>query len=553
MIERNTIPKLAPTEVGDPLIGRVLNDRFRIIEVLGSGGMGRVYKAMQAPLDRLVALKVLNASYAGSTDPGFQKRFFLEASVTSKLRHPNTITVIDYGKTDDGIFFIAMEYLEGKTLAQVLTQLGPQPWGRALSIGMQIARSLREAHKVGLIHRDLKPANVMVINQEEADTDLIKVLDFGLVKSFTPDAAVKTPSDTELTQNGVILGSPQYMAPEQARNISDPRSDVYSLGVLLYQTLTGRPPFQAAQSIDVIIKHLNEPPPPFSSVWPNHAIPQEVEALVMKCLEKRPDQRFQSMEEVLEGMKRASTSAGMSGAFNTSPQMIGSGPLQVNTGALRVSSTAASRLSQTGAQRLQQAAAAAQGGTGAHTLALDVSLDDEAPKRKLLPLALFGGAALLGVGAAALFFLRSPAPAPAAPAPVAQAAAAPATQPAAPAPQQPAVAAAAQPASTEPVQPAKPVKPEVVPVRFLVASEPSGARVLYRGRSLGETPVQLEVEPGARGRAEAELTFVLSGYERTVATAEGRGPEVRFTQKLKKKNEAKPKPGSPGYKDDPYQ
>ena len=167
---------------------------------------------------------------------------------------------------------------------------------------------------MGLIHRDLKPANIMVLNQED-DHDVVKVLDFGLVKSFLPDRGL--PNETEITQAGVILGSPQYMAPEQARNVSDPRSDVYSLGVVMFQMLMGRPPFQAAQSIDVIFKHLNEAPPVFAAVWPAHAVPQEVEALVMRCLYKRPEERFQSMDEVLEAIRRAAASAGFSGAFSS--------------------------------------------------------------------------------------------------------------------------------------------------------------------------------------------------------------------------------------------
>ncbi|HET9450230.1 MAG TPA: PEGA domain-containing protein, partial [Aggregicoccus sp.] len=273
----------------------------------------------------------------------------------------------------------------------------------------------------------------------------------------------------------------------------------------------------------------------------------------MRCLAKKPDQRFQSMEEVLEAMKRASTSAGTSGAFNTSPQLIGSGPLQVGSGALPLSSTAASRLSQTGAQRLHQAAAQS---TGAHTEALDISMEEDPPRRKLLPMALFGGAALLGLGAAAFFLLRSPTPAPPAAEPMAAAAPAAQPQPAAAAPVAAAPVQAPAPEAPAPEAPGQAEgssEPKVVPVRFLVASDPAGARVIYRGRNLGETPVQLEVAPGARGRAEAELTFVLSGYERVVATAGGRGPEVRFTQRLKKKQEARPKPGSPGYKEDPYQ
>ena len=173
-----------PSVVGaaDPLIGRILNDRFRILSPLGSGGMGKVYKAVQTPLDRVVALKILNPNFPAEKDPAFKRRFFLEASLTSKLRHPNTVTVIDYGQTEDGIYFIAMEYMEGQTLAEVLAHDKTLPWRRVLDIAQQICRSLREAHKLGVIHRDLKPANVMLLN--EADHDMVKVLDFGLVKSF---------------------------------------------------------------------------------------------------------------------------------------------------------------------------------------------------------------------------------------------------------------------------------------------------------------------------------------------------------------------------------
>src|SRR3954471_6627813 len=234
---------------GDPLLGKVLNGRFRVLEKLGAGGMGTVYKAIQAPLDRIVALKVLNNNYDSKRDPGFQRRFFLEASVTSKLKHPNTITVIDYGKTDDNIYYIAMEFVEGITLAQVVATEGAIEWSRCLNIAQQVCRSLREAHKAGIIHRDLKPANVMICN-EETDHDLVKVLDLGLVKSFQPDSPhAKAAAAAELTQAGVFLGSPQYMAPEQARNLADPRSDIYSLGVVMYQMMMGRPPFMAEQSI----------------------------------------------------------------------------------------------------------------------------------------------------------------------------------------------------------------------------------------------------------------------------------------------------------------
>src|SRR5262249_41561399 len=216
-------------------------------------------------------------------------------SLTAKLRHRNTITVLDYGQTSDGIFFIAMEYLEGQPLSQLLAKDAPLHWTRCLQIAQQICRSLREAHKLGIVHRDLKPANVMLLTEDREA--IVKVLDFGLVKSFIREG--KT-TNSEVTSAGMFLGSPQYMAPEQARNHADPRSDIYALGVLMYQMLTGRPPFVAKDTIDVIFKHMNESPPPLHTVHPAIEVPKELEALVMKCLEKQPSWRFQSMDDVLE-------------------------------------------------------------------------------------------------------------------------------------------------------------------------------------------------------------------------------------------------------------
>ncbi|MCP3164756.1 serine/threonine protein kinase [Myxococcus qinghaiensis] len=537
MIESNAPTNGAPPDnMVDPLLGRVLNERFRILETLGAGGMGRVYKAMQAPLDRLVALKVLNPHYNDEgKDPGFQKRFFLEASVTAKLRHPNTVTVIDYGKTDDGIYYIAMEYLDGLTLGQLLTQVGPIPWARALNITQQIARSLREAHKVGLIHRDLKPANVMVLNQE-TDHDIVKVLDFGLVKSFIGEADVQ--QDTSLTQAGIILGSPQYMAPEQARNIADPRSDVYSMGVVLYQMLMGQPPFFAAQSIDVIVKHINEPPPAFGAIWPGHTVPAEVEALVMKCMAKLPVERYQSMDEVLEAMRRVAHAVGVSGVFS-GPRLtgVGSGP---RSGPISAP------------------------GSGPSTMALDIAVEEqppEKPARSMLPLAIFGGSLLLGGAVALAFALRpsTPMPKPLASPPIT--ATAPANPTQAPAvPPQPAAAntpaAAAAGSADDELALAPLVAGNGPMVRFEIASEPSGARVRYRGKDHGATPLNLKVPLDDDGSARAELTFTLDGYQPVTVVAVGSGAKQAVTQKLKKKSSSPRPPRAPDsndkFKDNPY-
>jgi serine/threonine-protein kinase len=298
----------ANSDVVDPLWQRVLNDRFTVLEPIGRGGMGTVYRAIQSPLDRVVALKVLNS--APHLDPGFRQRFFMEASMTSKLRHPNTVTVIDYGETPDGIFYLVMEYLEGKPLSQVLSESKLLHWTRCLNIGQQICRSLRGAHKLGVVHRDLKPSNVMLLN-EDGEHDAVKVLDFGLVKSFIQD---KEPKG-EATDPGIFVGSPSYMAPEQLRGRADPRADVYSLGVLLYQMLVGRPPFVARDAIDVMYQHVYSAPLPLHSVCPELKLGPKVESLVMKCLEKQTSRRFQSMDEVLEALR----SAAGKGAGNIPP------------------------------------------------------------------------------------------------------------------------------------------------------------------------------------------------------------------------------------------
>ena len=306
-------PHPSPPAEADPLIGRTVNDRYRIVEAIGQGGMGRVYKALQSPLDRVVALKILGAGH--DRDPNFYKRFFLEASVTARLTHPNTITLYDYGRTEDGIFFIAMEFLDGRTLSQAMQQEGPLAQERVIHVAQQICRSLREAHALGIIHRDLKPANVMLLRQHD-DHDFVKVLDFGLVKFFHGDNP-----DGEITNAGTFMGSPHYIAPEQARNQSpDQRCDLYSLGVLLYQMLTGKVPFTAVSPVDIILKHLHEAPVPPRQLRPDLAIDAQLEAIVLRCMAKERADRFQSMDELLGSLKLVRQQlSGAAGAFSAPP------------------------------------------------------------------------------------------------------------------------------------------------------------------------------------------------------------------------------------------
>lgn len=282
----------------DPLLGRTINGRYRIVSLIARGGMGKVYKAEQQPLGRICALKVLNPRYEGDRDPEFGKRFFLEAATAAKLTHPNTVTIFDYGSSDEGdIYYIAMEYIEGKTLHRVLREETTLSEARVSHIARQICRSLREAHDLGVVHRDLKPGNILMTNRGD-ETDVVKVLDFGLVKDVTGDAE-------DLTQQGLFMGSPKYMAPEQITGGEiSARTDIYSLGVMLYEMMTGKVPFDRGASVNTLMAHVNDTPPPLAELNPNIQISPQMESIIYRCLEKDSSRRFASMHELLSALKR---------------------------------------------------------------------------------------------------------------------------------------------------------------------------------------------------------------------------------------------------------
>jgi len=281
----------------DPLIGRVISDRFKVAALIARGGMGKVYRAEQAPLGRTCALKILDPHYAGDYDPEFHKRFFLEASIASKLTHPNTVTIFDYGRTDDDIYYIAMEYLEGRTLHRAIRDAGFLTEERAAHVARQVCRALREAHAVGVVHRDLKPANIFLVEHGD-EADYVKVLDFGLVKNVSENKG------EDLTQTGLFMGSPKYMAPEQIRGDSiDARTDIYGLGIILYEMITGKVPFDHPNSVNILMAHISEAPPPLHQVNPAIRVSPQLQDIVGRCMAKSPDERFRSMEEVLAALK----------------------------------------------------------------------------------------------------------------------------------------------------------------------------------------------------------------------------------------------------------
>lgn len=283
----------------DPLLGRVIAGRFQILSLIARGGMGKVYKAEQAPLGRICAIKILNPNYTGDADPEFHRRFFREASITSRITHPNSVTIFDYGKTDDDVYYMAMEYLSGQTLHHTIRHVGPMPEERVGRISQQICRALREAHALGVIHRDLKPANIFLTRHGD-DEDFVKVLDFGLVKHIT-----ELPEE-QLTQTGLFMGSPKYMAPEQIQSGHvDARTDVYALGIMMYEMLAGKVPFERATSVNILMAHVGEPPPPMRQVNPDLVCSPAFEELVMRCIAKDPIDRFSTMDELLQAIKRA--------------------------------------------------------------------------------------------------------------------------------------------------------------------------------------------------------------------------------------------------------
>jgi serine/threonine-protein kinase len=263
--------------------------QYTLVEKLGEGGMGMVYRARHAMLRRPTAVKLLPVEKAGAQSIA---RFEKEVQMTAMLTHPNTVTIFDYGRTPDGVFYYAMEHLEGATLAGCVEVDGPQAPARVARILTHVAAALAEAHAIHLIHRDIKPANIMLVEQG-GQPDVAKVLDFGLVKELERGDA------DQLTRGDVIAGTPHYLAPEAITSPDsvDPRSDIYALGAVGYFLLTGSHVFDGATVVEVCAAHLHQAPVP-PSERAGRAIPAQLEALIISCLAKDPADRPQSAEEV---------------------------------------------------------------------------------------------------------------------------------------------------------------------------------------------------------------------------------------------------------------
>ena len=273
------------------LIGQVFAGRYRIEKLIGKGGMGRVFRAVHVTMNKVVALKIIPAEMAA--DPENVQRFEREAEAASKLQHPHTIHMFDFGTSDRGELYLAMEFLSGRTLARCIEEDGPFSPARACRVFRQLLESLEEAHDNGIIHRDLKPENIFLTNVHRSE-DFVKVLDFGIAKFRRSDQIKQT-----LTRTGFVCGTPQYLAPEQGLGVPvSPATDLYSAGVVLFEMLTGAPPFVGDDPVSLVLKHIHEAPPALpAAVRAN--LPDELADLLRRLLHKDPARRPSSATEVM--------------------------------------------------------------------------------------------------------------------------------------------------------------------------------------------------------------------------------------------------------------
>lgn len=287
----------------DPFLGKTLEGKYKIETKLGGGGMGAVYKGTHLLMKRTVAVKVLHPALAGLPgDDEFLRRFQREARTSSKIHHPNAIAIYDFG-IEDETPYIVMEFNTGRSLKDILAKDGPLSIERTLNILQQVCSAVDEAHAHGIVHRDLKPDNIM-ISENRDGSDRAVVLDFGIAKILSDDAN----TDTQLTKAGGLVGTPQYMSPEQGLGQQcDARSDIYSLGIITYEMLTGDVPFQSDSMMQLVLKHMNEKPISAREFNKKAGIPEDVDAAVMKALEKKPDDRQATVMQFFQELSGGAT------------------------------------------------------------------------------------------------------------------------------------------------------------------------------------------------------------------------------------------------------
>ena len=474
---------------GDPLLGTTVAGRYKVIKLLGEGGMGQVYLAEHTAIEKRIALKVLRSEYAHKGE--IVTRFQQEAISASRIKHPNVLDVFDFGQLENGCFYLAMEFLEGNDLADELQRSRVLTAPRALPIAMQICRALSAAHGKGVVHRDMKPENVFLQRTGDGE-EIVKIVDFGIAQlKPSNEEAAKESTHRRLTRTGMIFGTPEYMAPEQASGKhADLRCDVYAVGIILYELFTGSVPFTGETFLGVLTKHLNEMPPDMRSVYPDLHLSPELEGVVQRALAKDPTHRYQTMNELSQALAATPEGqyAGLRGPYSqvggdqrgsvlpgvnpnpTAQQFVGNPSVAQAPGQSPVLTDAARAAVTMPRQETMEAARA------------ETQLGGEAVTRPPVKPSSSGGIviALLGVlvvgGGAAAFFLRSPSATTTEPSAQVKAAEPPGTVP---------VAAEVPP--TPSVTPPPSAAPVATTVRLEVVTDPPGAMLMKNGFQVCET------------------------------------------------------------------
>ncbi|MFW5966025.1 MAG: protein kinase domain-containing protein [Persicimonas sp.] len=484
----------------EKLVGEEVAGRFVITDLLGFGGMGAVYRAVQQNMQRDVALKVIP-----SHDPTTAARFKREALTISQLHHPNTVTVFDYGEAEDGLLFLAMEMLDGETLSERLARTGPLDPQRVVHITDQVCRSLKEAHDSDIVHRDIKPDNIFLIAVDD-DPDFVKVLDFGIAK------IVRGEDNVDLTGTGRIIGTPKYMSPEQILGEElDARSDLYSLGCIVFEMLCGRPPFEDSTTTKLMLAHAHKAPPTFAERLPPHAlerIPGPLEQVVRRALSKAPGERQRDIEEfrhalevALDGTDAPQTPVGERSDVPAQPARA-----EEQSGATDSSDLLSQHSSQTLAKLDKPSTGdrpAPEPQSRPATSPTD-STDEETDGSGTWKLVAVAAVLLLAAGGAYLIFIDGDGASEAAD-------------------EQEAAEAAAQDDDTrdeeskdDPTGSADDEGDDPDPVEVQVTTEPDGANVFDEGRLVGKTPMTAERRPGET----LEYRFEREGYRDEEASFE---------------------------------
>ena len=463
----------------DRFSGRVLANRYKIIRRLGTGGFGAVFAAEDTKIRKQVAVKVLTRDLV--TDSAILTRFRKEAEAASKVGHENIVDITDFDRTVDGHYFMVMEYLDGVDLGSAIRSAEQISVSRVLGIMIQVCRALHATHSKGVVHRDLKPGNIFLIARGSRP-DFVKLLDFGISKITEVD-----DESARLTRTGQIIGTPLYMAPEQAcgEDNVDHRADVYSLGVIMYELITGKPPFTAVNYLGIIAQHASDPPVPPSKQRPDLEIPPLVETIILKAMAKRPADRFSTMAEMEGALIHALATVDPATAVTFSPDRTPASLLTPPTG---------------------------------------LGMVQRSPRRKGL-WALLGLAAVVGIGVAvyAAWPGKTERPAPVKP---------PVTLPVTPDAR---VHAAREPDGPAPL-------PAEKTVTLRLTSKPAGATVYdVSGKKLGKTPLEHEID---RSRETLVLTLKRRGYQNATIEVVPDGDKSPATVVLRRRT-------SGGLPDDP--